>query len=217
MKTIATEIEQLVGKSPLLEEGLARGIINVSALAREFLPVLAENLQRPVSESAVMMALKRLQPNLSSRQRDMRPILARMGDLTVRSNLVEITYRKSPDTLARQQVLLKRLQDLGDQFITFTQGVFEMTIITSAGLAVDVQRAFEGEKMIVRLDGLAAIVIRLPADTVQIPGVHYTLLKQFAWHDINLVEVVSTYSELTLVMEREDVDRGFSVLMDYLG
>ncbi len=217
MRTVAAEIEQLVAESPFLEEGLARGIINVSALARELLPDLAARMQRPVSESAVMMALKRSLPGIVARQQGIKPILALMGDLTVRSNLVEFTYRKSPDTLAKQHALLEYLQDLGDQFITFTQGVFEMTIITSASLATRITEAFVGEKLVARLDGLAAIVIRLPAETVQTPGVHYMLLKQFAWHDINLVEVVSTYSELTLVMERGDVDRGFSVLLDFLG
>ena len=47
-------------------------------------------------------------------------------------------------------------------------------------------------------------------------GVHYTLLKQLAWHDINLVEAVSTYSEFTIVLRRDVVDRAFSVLMEFL-
>ena len=48
------------------------------------------------------------------------------------------------------------------------------------------------------------------------PGVHYTILKQLAWNDINLVEAVSTYSEFTIILERDVVDRAFSVLMNYL-
>jgi hypothetical protein len=217
MQTIAGEIELLIAHQPFIEDGLARGIINVSALAREFQPILAERLDREVSESAVMMALKRAVPAVTARRSTIKPLLADMGDLTVRSNLVEFTYRRSPETLSRQAALLDRLQSMGNQFITFTQGVLETTIITSAGLAPQVERAFAGEQLVARMDDLAAIVIRLPDASVEVAGVHYTLLKQFAWHDINLIEVVSTYSELTLVVDRHDVDRGFSVLMDFLG
>ena len=38
MKTISEEIRALIAESPFLEEGLARGIINCSALAREMQP-----------------------------------------------------------------------------------------------------------------------------------------------------------------------------------
>lgn len=42
-------------------------------------------------------------------------------------------------------------------------------------------------------------------------------LKQLAWHDLNLVEVVSTHGELTIVLDRDDVDQKLSVLMNSTG
>ncbi|MBI3366167.1 hypothetical protein HY041_00875 [Candidatus Roizmanbacteria bacterium] len=38
------------------------------------------------------------------------------------------------------------------------------------------------------------------------------LLKSLAWMGINVIEVVSSYTELTIVLENKDVDRAFSVL-----
>lgn len=216
MRTITQEIQSLIAESPFLEEGLARGIINCSALAREMQPRISQALMRDVSESAVLMALKRLLPSLEKRSRDLNPVLKEIGDLTVRSNLAEMTYRRSPRTLEKEGRLLEKIKDLGDQFITITQGYFETTIITSASLVPTIEKVYKGEDLVARLDDLAAIVIRLPAESVQQPGVHYTLLKQLAWHDINLVEAVSTYSEFTIVLTRDSVDRAFSVLMEFL-
>ena len=134
MRTISEEIQALIAESPFLEEGLARGIINCSALAREMQPRIEHALMREVSESAVLMALKRSLPALEARRKGLRPVLRQMGDMTVRSNLVEMTYRRSPRTLEKEGQLLHRIRDLGDQFITITQGSMETTIITSGAM-----------------------------------------------------------------------------------
>jgi hypothetical protein len=41
-------------------------------------------------------------------------------------------------------------------------------------------------------------------------------MKQLAFHDLNVVEVVSTYRELTFVLAKDDVDRAFTVLTRFL-
>lgn len=44
------------------------------------------------------------------------------------------------------------------------------------------------------------------------PGVYYSILKQLMWGGINVVELVSTYTELILVLEKRHVDRAFAIL-----
>jgi hypothetical protein len=216
MSSLADEIRDIIAGSPLVEEGLAQGIINLSALARRLQPELETRLKKSVEPGTIMMALRRAQPAIRRRSRSTGSARHRIGDLTVRSNLAELTYRSSSETLACLQALLHRAKDLGSHFMTFTQGLFETTIVTSAGLVGTVEEAFADEELIVRLEDLAAVVIRLPEETVHQPGVHYGLLKQLAWNGLNVVEVVSTYTELTVVFARADVDRAFSVLMHYL-
>jgi hypothetical protein len=69
------------------------------------------------------------------------------------------------------------------------------------------------ERLVTRLDDLAALTVRLSPDTVQTPVVYYLLLKQLALNAFNVVEVVSTSTELTVVVEQQHVDRAFSVLL----
>jgi hypothetical protein len=57
-------------------------------------------------------------------------------------------------------------------------------------------------------------VIRLAPSTVRSPGVYYSILKQLAWRAINVVDVVSTYTEFTIVVEHADVDRAFAALRE---
>lgn len=216
MITVAEEVQQIISSSPFLEEGLSRGIINCSALAREIKPQLEQALLKDVSESAILMAIKRFAGGLDERRQARISVLKEMGDLTVRSNLSEFTFARSGTIVAGQKKLLHRIKNESERFVTFTQGVLETTIIVSASLNDAVEKIFSGEKLIARLDDLSAIVIKLPVETVSTPGVHYSILKQLAWQNINVVEVVSTYTELTVILDNDQVDRAFSVLHAYL-
>jgi hypothetical protein len=213
---IATVVETIIRESPFLEEGIVTGIVNLSALARRLRPQVESELQKEVSDAAVMMALKRLAPDIAARDVAIVKLLRQMRDLTVRSNLVEFTFRSSPTLLESQRKLLHAIGKETDAFLTYTQGVFEVTLIASAKLAARVEEVFHAETVLSRLANLSAIIIALPTRCVKVPGVHYMLLKQLAFHDLNVVEVVSTYSELTMVLAKDDVDRAFSILKRFL-
>jgi hypothetical protein len=46
--------------------------------------------------------------------------------------------------------------------------------------------------------------------------VYYAILKQLTWAGINVVEVVSTMTELTLLLEKTNVEKAFLVLRQHL-
>ena len=216
MVTIAEILNRVIAETPFLEEGITDGIINLSALARKVQPQIEQTLMKPVSESAILMALKRMSPKLTKKIELNKQSIFRSGDLTVRSDLSEFTFLRSETLLEKQKALLHEIKDRVDHFITFTQGVFEITTIVNSGLAGAVERIFKGEKVISRLSNLAAVTIRLSPQTVHTPGVHYSILKQLALRDINVVEVVSTYTEFTIILQQEKVDVSFSILLKFL-
>ena len=45
-------------------------------------------------------------------------------------------------------------------------------------------------------------------------GVYYFILKQLAWSDISVQEIISTTHEITIVVKENDVNEAFSILMD---
>ena len=218
MITVAEEVKRIIRQSPFLEEGLSRGLINYSALAREIQDDLQAALMKPVSTSAILMALKRLANKLepSFRSRIQRKFLEEMGDLTVRSNLIGFTYFRSATIIENHKRLLDELQDQGDRFLTFTHAVTETTILVSARLEKTVERIFETERLFKKMTGLSAVIIKFLPGAVSTPGIHYRIFRQLAWQNINVVEVVSTHQELILILEKAQVDRAFSVLMGFV-
>jgi hypothetical protein len=92
--------------------------------------------------------------------------------------------------------------------------VFETTIIASREFKDKILSIFKGEKAISQFDNLSSITIQLPPGTTLIPGAYYFLLKALAWEGINIIEVVSTFNEFTIVLEDKYIDKAFSILKD---
>jgi aspartokinase len=215
MHRIADLVEEYVLETPLVEEHLSLGLINLSALARHLRPRITKALLKPASEASIMMALKRLAPRVAVRTRPPVTRTARPSDLTVRSNLVELTFHTSDTIREKHRRLLNRADRADDAFVTYTQGAAEVMLMVSAGLEKAVQEVFAGERLVSKVRNLSALVIRLAPATVQTPGVYYAILKRLAWQDINVVDVVSTYTEFTIVVANDQVDAAFSALRRY--
>lgn len=215
MRRISDVVEEYVLETPLVEEHLSLGLLNLSALARHLRPAVRRALQRPVSEAAIMMALKRLAPRVAKRTRRPATRTARPADLIVRSNLVELTFHASDTVREKHRRLLNRVDRAEDAFLTYTQGASEVMLMVSAGLEKTALEIFTGERLVSRVRNLSAIVIRLAPDSIQTPGVYYAILKRLAWLDLNVVDVVSTFTEFTIVVANEEVDQAFSALRRY--
>jgi hypothetical protein len=216
MITIAEGVADYIRSAPFLEEGLARGIINMSALAREMRPGLQAALGKNVSPAAILMALNRLSPSLVGRAGSRPAGLKQTGDLIVRSNLVEYTFRRSDSLWEKQKRLLQRIERDREAFLTYTQGVFEVMLIASAGIEKAVLEIFGREDLISNWKNLSAVIIRLSPRTAHVPGVYYAILKQLAWGNLNVIDVVSTSTEFTILLEKHQVEDAFSILKRYL-
>jgi len=212
MITIAQIIEDQIKKSSFLEEALVKGIINYSSLARKLQPIVEEKLVKNVKEGAIVMALKRVSLRLKSTLPKSENILGDLGDITIRSNLVDYTFSNSPTIGGAQNKILEKTEGRKDIFITISHGVSQITVIASEALEDEIKKIFKDETPICTLQNLSSLTVRIPTEATKTPGVLYSILKVLAWEGINMIETISTYTELTLVLETKDIERAFSLL-----
>ncbi|MFZ5554205.1 MAG: aspartate kinase [Bacteroidota bacterium] len=214
MTTIPEVVEDIIRKSPFLEEALADGLINVSSLARKIRDEISERLKKDVKEGAVIMAINRMAPsNYYKINLRIQNFMHSIGDVIVRSNLSDFTFLNSETLYICQAELLKHVSTQKELFCTFSQGVYETTIICSNSLKDFVMVNFKKEKGMSVTDSLASITIKLPKENTEISGIYYYILKRIAWEGININEVISTSNEFTIVVKDKDIDRTFSILM----
>jgi hypothetical protein len=213
MLSIATKVERIVLDSSFLTEGLGRGVINLSALARQLQPQLESDLWKPVGEAAVVMALRRVAERLPQHAQGGLPRLGnKTGELTTRTELTEFTFRHSDHTHECHRQLLAQAEPLRGVFVTVTRGVNEVMVVCSRPLTGVVEEVFAGERLLARQENLNAVTLHLNPDTVRIPGIYHTILKQLAWDKINLINMICTYTELTLLLEQSQTGAAFSTL-----
>jgi hypothetical protein len=218
MLSIANKVEQLVSESPFLTEGIAAGLINLSELARQLRPQLESDLWKPVGQAAVVMALRRISERLPQNGMAHAIMLApRLGELTTRTDLTISTYRLSDSSNECQRQLLALAEPYPGTFVTVTRGVHEVLVVCSRPLTHLVEEAFADERLLARVENLTALTLRLNPETRKTPGIYHAVLKKLAWDKISVINMMCTFSELTILLEQSQTGAAFSVLSQIVG
>lgn len=213
MVTVSEIVINLVKQKPFIEQALTDGILNLSAFSRQIKPEIERKLKKRVTEASILMALKRLVPLLEvSVQRRIEKAAKGFGDIIVRSNLSDFTYRNSETLMGKQSSLIHLLKNEKEAFYTISRGVYETTIVISSGFEEEVKHLFEKEILLSSTSSISSLTIRLPKDNIKIPGLYYHVFKHVAWEGISILEAISTTNELTIIVKDKDVDRLFSVI-----
>ena len=215
MKTIAAVVEHYIKTKPYLSTAMSQGIINLTSLARQIQPEIEETLQKPARSGAIVMALKRISDNLEflSTHKIVK-VLKGIGDITVRSNLVDYSFKISDSLLNAQAQFLAEVNDNPNVFYTSSRGVTESNIIVSSNAAAQLERCFENEKLIEKTEDLSSISIKLPTENVTIPGIYYFIFQRLSWEGVNIFEVISTSNEFTILVGEDQVNVAFKAIKE---
>jgi hypothetical protein len=137
--------------------------------------------------------------------------LKHIGDITVRSGLVEIIFSSAVDPLPILQTLSKATKNKKDAFVNVSRGVHESLIIVNKEFEQVVLEALQGEK-VRKSESLSAITMHLPEASLSVPGLYYPILKALALEGISFVEIMSVDTEFSIVFEDKDIDKAFSTI-----
>lgn len=215
MKTISSVVERYIKTKPFLLSALSEGIINLTSLSRNMMPELEQELGKEVKQGAVVMALKRLSEDLDFQlNHKILKVLKNIGEITVRSSLIDFTYAVSDSILDKQALLISEINKQNGIFYTSSRGVNETNIVVSDSVGHLVDQHFKEEKLIQKLENLASITVKLPKENIIIPGIYYFIFQRLAWEGIIINEVISTSNEFTILVSEEEVDVAFKVIKD---
>lgn len=210
MRTVSSVVSDMILRSPFLAEVVAEGLSNNAEVARKIKPEVEKILLEEVSLGSIAMALHRIGgvsrvPLFGTR------FLNKMSDITVRSNLIQLVFSNSVDLSATLEKAARIAKLRKNIFLNFSRGLYESLLVISSDLEEDVMSDLCG-KAIKRITGLSAITMRLPEESLNVPGLYYPILKAIALEGISLVEVMSIGTEFSTIFADKDIDRAFTAI-----
>jgi aspartokinase len=209
MATISLLVQEHVAARPLLQEALIEGIVNYASLAEKLQPMIETRLQKRVKLSAVVMALRRHSENLKEfglRHEEV------PYEIIIRTSLCDLVLVKTPglvETLKHVDSIIK--YERGDS-MNVIHGNYETSVIVPEKYKPEILKRLTGEKIIATRDGLVALGLTFKGRFYDTPGVVAKLTRALAWANVNIIEIVSTYTELTFIIDKNDLTTAYEVL-----
>ena len=215
MKTISSVVEDYIKTKPFLSTALSQGIINLTSLSRIIKPDIEKILKKNAKNGAIVMSLKRISDNMEfvSTHKIIKT-LNKIGDITVRSSLLDYNFKISSTFLASQAKFLTEINDNKESFYTSSRGVSECNIVISSNLKSFLEKCFEKEFLVNKYKNLSSVSIKLPNENVSIPGIYYFIFQRLSWEGVNIREVISTSNEFTILVDEDYVNIAFKVIKD---
>jgi hypothetical protein len=211
MRSISRTVELLIEKNPFIQEALSRGIINNAALSEELIPDIEKELGKKVKFSAVNMAVRRLSEKLQE-SFVKKASFDKNADITLKSNLIEVNLYKIGDV----QDYIKNIYGLvnfkkGD-FLTITQGIHEVMILTNKSYEKEIMNILPKQKIKKVFKNVSSLTINIPENSFQEAGLFYLITRAMAWENISIIDTISTFSEVTLIVDSSQAARSFDVI-----
>ena len=215
MVTVSAVVKRIVNDKPLLQEGMRQGIISFAALAESIKPQVKQQLGKDVQEAAVMMALRRHSENLKAS--DVRKIMfAPHTQLILKTNIVYFSARRSPGLFRNLEELYRSLGHDTEDTLNVINGNHETSVITNDKNEKKVAAAIGSEQITTKEKNLVSISMSLEKDFAYTPGILFAVTRKLYWDNINIFEIVTTATELTIIFQKKDAMRAYASIQELI-
>ena len=209
MIKVSDVIKEILTRDQEASFCMSRGILNFSSYAREIHKEVKLLAKKEVEIQSVIVALSRMARSKKDYSLEV-PIT--IENMSVHTNLHALTYEKTIKNLENLQKAYKKIPKETLSYFTITQSSTEITIIGEKSITEIVEHVFSKIKPRGRYENLAGVTVKLPPEHVDSANVIFTLIKKLAVRHINIIEAVSSLTELTFIIDKKDVSLALSQL-----
>lgn len=198
--SVAEEVRRWVDARPIVQEALAQGLVNLSALARR---IGQETSLK--GEEAVLVACRRHQQKLKPRGLDERVRRILSGSkLEVRTRVGILTARPHWQVFSR---LEQAVRSAGEQNhpIHVIRGSEALTVITDEAVLDETAQALGSDNVTRTRTGLVELNLRSPEVVEDVQGILAFLTGALSARGINLVDVISCHKDNMFLIEEDDM------------
>jgi len=214
MIKVADTVRAIINSSEVPRSALSDGYLNLSAYAKKIQREVSRRARKPVQVGTIVVALSRLAKSIEKSKRIVPPV--ELTSLSVKTGLAEIAFDKTKINRDKLQQLYQDKEFLSADFFTVTSGNTELAIVCPMHLQKAVRKYFGSQKPKLELDNLAGLTLRFDESYIDIPNQTFALVRPLALKRINIVEVISTFTELTFLLYQKDLQEAFATFTEFL-
>lgn len=210
MVTISHVVHDILNKHVFLQEAVNHGIVSYNKLAADIKPEIEQELGKKVKNNAVVMALRRYSDKLEKKQQ--KPAFDYFRETLLKTDICYIVVEESPTSLDKIQALYNEVDFKRGGILNVIQGNYEMGIITNQRSKDTLLDLLSDEKILNVIEDLVAISLTYSKDFMFVPGILYNVLRFLTWENINIVGIIMTQKELSLIVSRIDAMKCYNTL-----
>ena len=212
-RSISRAVEKLILEEPLLEDFLARDLINQSALARTLIPRVEKEVGQKVKPQAVIMAVKRFAAN--SRQmietKKMREVLGK-STINLKSGVADIAVEKTEGLFDLLSDLARKVKTHKGEILSVVEGQTEAAIIIEEKYVEEVLKKLPKKSVLKVERNIVDLHILCPPEFWNAPGIIYLVTKRLALADVNIIDLLTTTTEFSVLVRKDDAGRAFEAI-----
>jgi len=210
MVTISHVVQDILNKHVFLQEAVNHGIVSYNKLAADIKPEIEQELGTKVKNNAVVMALRRYSDKLEKKQQ--KPAFDYFRETLLKTDICYIVVEESPNSLDKIQTLYNEIDFKRGGIFNVIQGNYETGIITNQRSKDKLLDLLSDEKILNVVEDLVAISLTYSKDFMFVPGILYNVLRFLTWENINIVGIIMTQKELSLIVSRNDAMKCYNTL-----
>lgn len=210
MVTISHLVEKIINERPLLYQAIEQDIVSFGNLADQLEPEIKKELGKEVKSSAIVMALRRYAEKIQTKST--MPKFDFHSEINMKTNLCDIAVRKSSKLFSKLEKIYTLVDYGKGDTLNIIHGNYEVSIVTNIKHLEKIKKELTGEKIIKVEQNLVALSLNFSEKFLYTPGVIATVVRKLTWEDINIYELISTFTELTFIIAQKDATKGYNAL-----
>lgn len=209
MISVASVVKNIISNDEFALECLKKGILNKEAYAQKIQQEVENTMLKSIKTGTIGTSLRRMEKTINPND-SIKPHFE-LSRISIKSPLYEVTYPLRDFDFEVLTSLYKDL-DRESEFIATTQGSGEITLIVSQNIFRKLKFKFPHVKPLIEINNLGAVYCNFSSKYFAEPNLIYALVSQIAVKKIDLIEIISTYTEVIFIVRQKDLTLCFNQL-----
>lgn len=210
MLKISNAVKTVLYSSDIALLALANGWLNLSAYGQSIKRQVESLTKKPVKTGSIVVALSRLKSGIPKNIITLPKII--IEELTVKADLVEVVYDKTDKTLENLAKVYKSNIFKTTDYLTVTQGIGEVAIMLHRRDLPKIRKIYIHRNPKHITEDLVSLTIRVSPEYIYTLNTFYALTKKFTLKQLNIVNIISTYTEMAFIVESKNLEAAFLTL-----